>query len=117
MKRVILFLLLLAVLILVSTSLAFWLAAEDAPQLSDEQSCAVLVLGYSSNANGTVSKVARFRVEEGVRLYRALGCSTLAFSGAAVRNEHVEAESMAAFAGQLNVPEKEMVIEGSARST
>jgi hypothetical protein len=117
MKRVMLGSLLVAALILAATEVAFWLAAEPRPPLSDETSCAVLVLGYPSNADGTSSAVARFRVEAGVQVYREHRCSKLVLSGAAVQNEHAEAESMAALAKQLGVPNEDIVLERRARST
>jgi uncharacterized SAM-binding protein YcdF (DUF218 family) len=116
MKSVLLTALLVAAFIWATTKAAFWLAAVSAPRPS-QHDCAVLVLGYPTQADGTVSPVERFRVEAGIQVYREHQCSKLVLSGAAVRNEHVEAESMAAFAKRLGVPNESIVLERTARST
>jgi len=117
MKRVLLAALLVAAFIFAATRAAFWLAAVGMRRPSSEKNCAVLVLGYPAKADGAVSSVGRFRVEAGVRVYREYQCSKLVLSGAAVRNEHVEAESMVALARRLGVPNESIVLERRARST
>lgn len=117
MKGLLLLFLLLVALVLGAAESAFRLAAASAPPSSEGHGCAVLVLGSPANADGSPSGVARFRVESGVRVYRQHRCSRLVFSGGAVRNEHVEAESMAVLARRLAVPTRNIVIEASARST
>jgi len=117
MKRVLLAAVLVAAFISAATRAGFWLAAVSVPRPSSEKDCAVLVLGYPTKADGTFSPVERFRVEAGVRVYREHQCSKLVLSGAAVRNEHVEAESMAELAKRLGVPNESIVIERRARST
>ncbi|MEM6579843.1 MAG: YdcF family protein [Pseudomonadota bacterium] len=112
---------LLAILIVAfipaSIVIAYRLTASTWPPPSDEQICSVLVLGYPTNADGSVSDVARFRVEQGIELYRQQGCSELVFSGAAVRNDHIEATAMAALAQRSGVPEEDIIVEQTARST
>ncbi len=117
MKRVLLAPVLVAAFILAATEAAFWLAAESGPLPSDEHGCAVLVLGYPTNPDGTATAVARFRVESGVRAYREHRCSKLVLSGGAIQNEHVEAESMATLARSLGVSTADLVLERRARST
>ena len=117
MKKIMLAALCVVIFSLAATRAAFWLAAASAPGPSSVQGCAVLVLGYPTNADGTVSPVERFRVEAGVKVYREYQCGKLVLSGAAVRNEHVEAESMAKLAKSLGVPDESIVLERSARST
>ena len=117
MKRVALALLFMAALILAVTEATFWLASRSGPPPSNEHGCAVLVLGYPANADGTASAVARFRVESAVEVYREHRCSKLILSGGAVQNEHIEAESMAALAKRLGISAEEIVLERSARST
>jgi vancomycin permeability regulator SanA len=117
MKRVLLASLLVAAFIFAATKVAFRLAEVSGPRPSSEHGCAVLVLGYPTNADGTFSPVERFRVEAGVHVYREHGCSKLVLSGAAVQNEHVEADSMAVLAKHLGVPSEDIVLERMARST
>lgn len=98
-------------------AIAYRLAAPVWSSPIGQQTCSVLVLGYPTQADGSVSDVARFRVEAGVELYRQQSCRELVFSGAAVHNEHIEAEVMAALAHRSGVSEDEIIVEPSARST
>ncbi|MEM1155587.1 MAG: YdcF family protein [Pseudomonadota bacterium] len=106
-----------AAFIPLSIVVAYRLTASTWPPPTDELACSVLVLGYPTNADGSVSDVARFRVEQGIEVYRQQGCTELVFSGAAVRNDHIEAKAMAVLAKRAGVPEKNIIVEQSARST
>ena len=117
MKRVVLVSLLVVGLIFVASEAAFWLAARLAPLPSYGHSCAVLVLGYPTNTDGTPSAVAKFRVESGVQVYREQRCSKLVFSGGAVQNGHIEAESMSTLAESLGIADTDIILERRARST
>ena len=117
MKGVVLAFLLGVALLLAVTQAAFWLASQQGALSPDGHGCAVLVLGYPANSDGTTSSIQRFRVRSAVEVYREHGCSKLVLSGGAVQNGHVEAESMAALAKSLGVPTEDMVLEPSARST
>ncbi|MDJ0788426.1 MAG: YdcF family protein [Myxococcota bacterium] len=117
MKKLLLASLIVAGLIAAATHTSFRLAAQAGTPPSDARDCAVLVLGYPANADGTLHPVVEFRVRAGVRVHREHRCSQLVLSGGAVRNEHVEAEAMAALAASLGVPEEDLVLERRARST
>ncbi len=79
--------------------------------------CAVLVLGYPAEDDGSLSSVQRVRVEAGVKAYRARNCQKLVLSGGAVANQYIEAERMARFAQELGVAKDHIVVEGRARNT
>ncbi len=117
MRKVIMATLLLAGLSVAATKAAFWFASLPAIEPLSKQDCAVLVLGYPTKKDGNFSPIERFRVEAGVQVYQKHQCSKLILSGAAVKNEHVEADSMAELAKKLGVPTKNMVLERNARST
>jgi len=102
---------------LASTELAYWIGFRASAKESGEGSCAVLVLGYPSEADGRPHPVQRLRVEAGVAAYRAHACSRIVLSGGAVRNRHVEAVSMARVARELGVPAGDVVIEDRAHNT
>lgn len=78
--------------------------------------CAI-VCGYFANEDGTPSDYMKTRVEEGVRLWKERKVRCLILSGAAVRNEHVEAEIMKAYALSLGAPEECIYEEKQAVST
>lgn len=78
--------------------------------------CAV-VCGYFANDDGTPSELMKTRVEKAVRLWKRKKVDCLILSGAAVYNEHVEAEVMRRYARELGVPDSEIIIEDRAVST
>lgn len=101
----------------VLAQLAYWLGSRPASDRTDSGSCAVLVAGFPANADGSLHPMQRMRVEVGVTAYRNHACDRLIVSGAAVHNEHVEAEAMAVFAGELGIPKTHLIIEGRGRNT
>lgn len=79
--------------------------------------CAVLVLGYPANGDGTASDVEVQRMERGAQAMRAHGCEQMVISGGAAHNGFVEAEAMAALATGLGVARERIVLETHARDT
>lgn len=79
--------------------------------------CLVLALGAPSMADGTPSILQRFRVEAAVGTLWKQRCSHLLLSGGAVRNDRIEAVTMADLAKTLGVPSDKLVIEPSAQNT
>jgi vancomycin permeability regulator SanA len=96
---------------------AHWAAQGNRGADSDTGTCAVLVLGYPSEPDGSVHPVQRLRVAAGVEAYRTHACSRIVLSGGAVQTGHVEAETMARIARELAVPASDLVLEDQARST
>jgi vancomycin permeability regulator SanA len=79
--------------------------------------CLVLALGAPSRPDGTASPLQRFRVEAAVATLRQQQCRGLLLTGGAVRNDRIEAVTMACLAESLGVRTDQMVIEPSARNT
>ena len=77
----------------------------------------ILVLGTPMKADGSISALARSRVLEAVRQYRAQVAPRLLLSGGAAHNRFVEAEVMARFAESQGVPPSAIVIEGQSLNT
>ncbi|MGR8981202.1 MAG: YdcF family protein [Gammaproteobacteria bacterium] len=119
MKKAFAILVLLLAAVAALTESAYWLGYLNRAADSDVGTgdCIVLVLGYPTESDGTPHPVQRFRVEAGVAAYRAHQCGQIAFSGGAVRNRYVEAESMAAIALALGVSENDVIVEGRSRTT
>ncbi|RFA25795.1 hypothetical protein CAI21_18230 [Alkalilimnicola ehrlichii] len=109
--------LIIAVAVLIAAEAAYRWAERSVAGLAEVGSCAVLVLGYPSRADGQAHRVQRFRTRVGVELVERFDCERIVFSGAAVRNAHPEAEAMAALARAAGVAEARIVVEGRARST
>src|ERR1700729_267833 len=64
----------------------------------------ILVLGNPARMDGTIGPVARSRVLEGIRQYRAGVAPRLMMTGGAVRNQFVESQVMMQFALSQGVP-------------
>jgi uncharacterized SAM-binding protein YcdF (DUF218 family) len=79
--------------------------------------CAVFVLGYPANDDGTASAIEVQRVEAGVRALEAHQCGRLIVSGGAAHNRIVEADVMAAVAVRLGVARERLITERQARDT
>lgn len=77
----------------------------------------ILVLGNPANADGSIAPVARSRVLEGIRQYRAGVAPHLLMSGGAVLNKVVEAQVMRRFAISQGVPDSAVFAEGESRNT
>jgi vancomycin permeability regulator SanA len=99
------------------TELADWAACNIANNPSSGKSCGVLVLGYPSHGNGTASPVQTMRVAAGVQASRDRQCDRLIFSGAAVGNQIVEAQTMAQLARGMGVSPAAIVLETHAQNT
>jgi uncharacterized SAM-binding protein YcdF (DUF218 family) len=103
--------------LVVLTEAAFWFGYRAAQDTGGVGSCVVLIPGYPSRNDGTHHPVQRLRVEAGYSAYQANRCSRIVLSGGAVKNAHVEAESMAEIAYALGAPEQNLIIEAQARTT
>ena len=64
----------------------------------------ILVLGNPANDDGSIAPVARSRVLEAIRQYRAGVAPRLLLTGGAVKNHFVEAQVMTQFARSQGVP-------------
>ena len=103
--------------IAVMGSEAAYRIAQPSAQSYPSGNCLVLALGAPSRADGTASALQRFRVEAAVDTLRQRRCRGLLLTGGAVRNERIEAVTMANLAQTLGVRADQMVIEPTARNT
>jgi uncharacterized SAM-binding protein YcdF (DUF218 family) len=107
----------LLVLIIASSELADWMACNIATNSPDGRSCAVLVLGYPAESDGSPNDVQKVRVAAGVRAYRSNNCDRIVFSGGAVKNQIVEAKAMAQLARGFGIQPSQIELETQARNT
>lgn len=103
--------------LVVLTEAAFWFGYRDAQDTGGVGSCVVLIPGYPSNSDGTHHPIQRLRVEAGYSASQENHCSRIVLSGGAVKNAHVEAESMAEIAHALGASEQNIITEAQARTT
>jgi uncharacterized SAM-binding protein YcdF (DUF218 family) len=116
-KRRALFALAILASLAIAAELVFWLGARIAAQPAVAGDCAVLVLGYPSNADGSPNAVQRDRVAAGVAAFQRNHCERLVISGGAAHNPSVEAAVMARLATAAGVPAASVVIEDRAQNT
>ena len=95
----------------------FWLGSTFAARPAVDGHCAVLVLGYPSNADGSPDPTQRIRIDAGVEAFRRNRCERLVISGGAAHNASAEADVMARLAGEQGVPEAAIAIERRAQNT
>jgi vancomycin permeability regulator SanA len=107
----------LTILTIGCSELADWFACNMATNSAPGTSCGVLVLGYPSHSDGTASPIQEMRVAIGVRAFHHSKCDRLVFSGAAVKNQIVEAQTMAQLARSMGVSPAAIVLETHAQNT
>ena len=77
----------------------------------------ILVLGNPANEDGSIGPLARARVLEGIRQYRAGVAPRLLMTGGAVQNRFVESQLMLQFARSQGVPASAVMADGQAQNT
>jgi uncharacterized SAM-binding protein YcdF (DUF218 family) len=77
----------------------------------------ILVLGNPARPDGSIAPIARSRMLEGIRQYRAGVAPRLLLTGGAVANRYVEADVMRQFALSQGVPVSAVLTEGESRNT
>ncbi len=108
---------LVLVVFLLFTETAYWFGYRFSQDTGSTGNCAVLVLGYPTQDDGSDHPIQRLRVEAGVATYQANYCTRIVISGGAVANTYVEAQSMANIARTLGAPDHDLVLETHARTT
>jgi uncharacterized SAM-binding protein YcdF (DUF218 family) len=110
-------LLVLFISMMVCSELSDWIASSIAANPPKGKTCIVLVLGYPSKSDGTPDPVQELRVAAGVKAYRNYRCSQIVLSGAAVKNQIVEAVVMAKLARSRGVQPNHILMETQAQNT
>jgi uncharacterized SAM-binding protein YcdF (DUF218 family) len=77
----------------------------------------ILVLGNPALPNGSIAPIAKSRVLEGIRQYRAGVAPRLLMTGGAVANRFVEGQVMLQFAESQGVPASALLAETQSRNT
>ncbi len=110
---------LLAVLLIVGLLAWGYLARRLAPQGNTDQTRfdAVIVLGDPADADGNPTPIELARVTEAVHEYERGAAAHLIFTGAAVKNQFVEAQVMARTAEAQGIPASAVAVEPDARDT
>jgi uncharacterized SAM-binding protein YcdF (DUF218 family) len=116
-KKLLLFIFVPVLAVFAAVEIACRLATFNTLTLPHSDNCVVLVPGYPTHDDGTLSPVQRVRVEAGFSAYQKQHCKKIVLSGGAVANPYSEAETMANFAKTLGVPDQDIIVEGRSRNT
>lgn len=77
----------------------------------------LVVLGYPAKADGTPSPILQARLDKAISLYHNNISNKIILTGAAVANNHIEAQVMAKYCIQQGIPQADLFIETSAKNT
>lgn len=110
---------LLAILVVAGLWTWAWLARRFAPtgNTNRTQFDAIVILGDPADSDGNPTPTELARVTEAVREYERGVAAHLIFSGAAVKNQYVEARVMARTAEAQGIPASAVLVEPEARDT
>jgi uncharacterized SAM-binding protein YcdF (DUF218 family) len=117
MKKIFIVASLVLVVLLLFAETAYWFGDYFSHDTGGTGNCAVLILGYPTQDDGSEHPIQRLRVEAGVATYQANHCTRIVISGGAVANTYIEAQSMANIARTLGAPDHDLVLETHARTT
>lgn len=77
----------------------------------------VIVCGYPTNDDGTISTILKSRIDKAIELYHDHQVRYIIVSGGAIHNQYSEALTMKEYACQHNINEDIILIEDQAKST
>jgi uncharacterized SAM-binding protein YcdF (DUF218 family) len=106
--------------IILGTAIACALIIYFSVPMNDTQQAqfdVILVLGNPAKSDGSIGPIARSRVLEAIRQYRAGVAPHLLMSGGAVKNHFVEAQVMLQFALSQGIPASALLAEGQSQNT
>jgi uncharacterized SAM-binding protein YcdF (DUF218 family) len=87
-------------------------------QYNKNKNCdAIVILGYPALKDGAPSPILRERIKKGIELYNKKISSKIICTGAAVKNEYIEAEIIKKELLKAGISEKEIICENKARNT
>lgn len=77
----------------------------------------VIVCGYPTNNDGSISNILKSRIEKAIELYKDNKVKYIIVSGGAIHNRFSEALTMKEYALQRGIDENYILIENKAKST
>jgi uncharacterized SAM-binding protein YcdF (DUF218 family) len=78
---------------------------------------AIVILGYPALKDGSPSPILHERIKKGIELYNKKLSSKIICTGAAVKNEYIEAEVIKKELLKAGISEKEIICENKSKST
>ncbi len=77
----------------------------------------LIILGYPADATGQPGPILQSRLDKAIELYKNGVARKMIVTGAAVDNEFVESEVMAAYLMRMGIPTEDIFTESYARNT
>ena len=77
----------------------------------------VIVCGYPTNDDGSISYILKSRIDKAVELYQNQDVQYLILSGGAIHNQYCEAIAMQDYALSKGIPSQYILLEKQAKST
>lgn len=77
----------------------------------------ILVCGYPTNEDGTLSHILKSRIDKAIELYKNHQSAYMIVSGGAIHNQFSEAKAMAEYAITQGISKSCIIIENQAKST
>ncbi len=77
----------------------------------------ILVLGNSPNPKGVPNPLLKSRLDKAIEIYKSGISELVIVSGASVTDKHIEAEVMAKYLQENNIPKEHIVVEPKAKNT
>lgn len=94
-----------------------WNFPKAPPLLRTTQYDTCIILGSPAKEDGTISRMQKTRMDKAIKLYQQHLTATLLVSGGGVRNQHIEADVMAAYAVHKGVNQADIIVENKAQNT
>lgn len=77
----------------------------------------IIVCGYPTNEDGTLSHILKSRIDKAIELYQRQQSAYIIVSGGAIHNQFSESEAMAKYAITQGILQTRIIIENEAKST
>lgn len=104
------------IIILIIIYLSFYLFFPFPPRIKKVNYDAIIVLGYPTNQDGTISKTLQLRCEQALHLANELHINNIIVSGNSVHNQYSEAKCMHDYLKQY-LPHTNIIMETKALNT
>lgn len=104
------------IIIIIIIYLSFYILFPFPPKIKNQTYDCIIVLGYPTNQDGTISKTLKLRCDEAINLAINLKINNIIVSGSSVHNQHSEAKCMYDYLIK-HLTTSNIIIENKAKNT
>ncbi len=87
------------------------------PKPHEQQYDTAIVLGYPSNADGSLSSIQKKRMDVAIRLFKKNKIKSILISGSNAHNKFIESRVMGSYAIKNKIPNNHIIFEETAKNT